>query len=160
MAKEKIPVTPGLRFLKQKNIHFDIYQYEYEEKGGTAQTATDLNVDEHSVVKTLVFENENKECILALQHGDLQVSAKELARIANCKKLTPADAKTAMKWTGYQFGGTSPFGTSKAMKVYAQDSLFELDTIYINGGKRGLIVGITPKVLNEVLNIERVELSA
>ena len=160
MAKMKIPNTTGLRFLKQKGISYDIFQYQYEEKGGTAQTANELNIDEHAVVKSLVFENENKECVIALQHGNLQVSAKELARIAKCKKFSPAAADTAMKWTGYQFGGTSPFGSKKEMQVFAQESLFDLDTIYINGGGRGLIVGIAPEILLDVLNTKKVDITA
>ncbi len=160
MGKDKIPATPAVRFLKQKKIEFDVFQYDYTEKGGTVQTAEELEVAENAVIKSLVFENENKECVIALQHGDLQVSTKELARISGCKKYAPASSDMAMKWSGYQFGGTSPFGTKKEMKVYAEASMFELPMIYINGGKRGLIVGINPNDMLNVLKIEKVEMSA
>jgi Cys-tRNA(Pro) deacylase len=160
MGKDKTPVTPAIRFLKQNKIDFEVFQYEYEEKGGTAQTAEELYIDEHVVIKSLIFENENKECVIVLQHGDLQVSAKELARIAGCKKFAPASADTAVKWSGYQFGGTSPFGTKKGMKIYAESSMFEVSKIYINGGKRGVIVGINPNDMLDCLNIEKVEMSA
>jgi Cys-tRNA(Pro) deacylase len=160
MAKEKIPATPGIRFLKQNKAEFEVFQYDYETAGGTAQTAEELKVEEHAVVKTLVFENESGECVLALQHGDMKVSAKNLARIAGVKKFAPASADLAMKNTGYKFGGTSPFGTRKALRVFAQESLFELDKIYINGGGQGLIVGIAPDVLTDILKIEKADISS
>ncbi len=160
MGKAKMPATPAVRFLKQKKIEFEIFQYDYEEKGGTAQTAEELKVDEHSVIKSIVFENENKECVMVLQHGDIQVSAKELARIVGCKKFALASTDVAMKWSGYQFGGTSPFGTKKDMIVYAESSMFNLPKIYINGGKRGVILGINPNDMLKVLSVKKVNMSA
>jgi Cys-tRNA(Pro) deacylase len=157
MSKEKFPVTPGTRFLQENKVNYNSYLYEYEEKGGTKQSAEELNVDEHHVIKSLVFENENKQCIIMLEHGDKNVSTIELARIAGYKKLEPADANTAMKWTGYQFGGTSPFGTKKEMLVFAEETIFELDNIYINGGKRGYIVEISPNELKRIFDIKTVK---
>ena len=105
------------------------------------------------------IKNIKKECIIALQHGDKMVSAKKFAKITGFKKLIPADAKTALKWSGYQFGGTSPFGTKKEMKVYAEETIFELKRIYINGGGRGIILGISSKSLENSMKIEKVNFS-
>lgn len=157
MSKPQFPITSAVRVLKEKNIDFISYLYEYEEKGGTKQTADELNVDEHKVVKTLVFEIDAKECIIMLQHGDKNVSTKELARLIEVKKVEPASQNEALKWTGYQFGGTSPFGTKKNMKVFVEESIMELDKIYINGGKRGYIVEIDPKSLIDVFEINCVK---
>lgn len=157
MSKDKFPITQGVRFLQENKVHFNSYLYEYADKGGTSQTAEELNIDEHNVIKSLVFENENKQCIIMLQHGDKNVSTKELARLAGFKKLEPADANSAMKWTGYQFGGTSPFGTKKEMAVFAEETIFELENIFINGGKRGFIVEISPNELKRILEIKTVK---
>ena len=156
MSKEKIPNSPGIRFLKNLKTDFEVFQYKYEEKGGTAQTSEKLLVDEHLVIKTLVLENESKYCIIILQHGDKNVSTKKLARFAGFKKLEPADAKTAFKWTGYQFGGTSPFGTKRDITIYAEETIFELERIYINGGGKGLIVALSPAILEENFDIKKV----
>lgn len=159
MPKEKISNTAAIRFLNKHNIEFDYFEYEYEEKGGTNQTSEMLKVDEHSVIKTLVFENENNQCFLVLQHGDKKVSAKELARINGYKKMKPAKKETALKSTGYQFGGTSPFGTKKELPIYAESTIFNLDKIYINGGGRGIIVGLNPKHLEEIFDIIKINVS-
>lgn len=156
---DKFPVTQGIRLLKSKNAQFEQYQYEYEEKGGTSQTAKVLQVPEHSVIKTIVFENESGKGVICLMHGDKEVSAKELARHIGCKTLSPASQEKSMKWTGYQFGGTSPFGTKTQIAIYAEATIFDLETIYINGGKRGFILGIKPSVLDEVLQVERVNVA-
>lgn len=142
MAKEDYPVTLAVRELKAKGIEFTPYQYVYEEKGGTRQTANELKVDEHVVVKTLIFEDEAGNAFIVLMHGDKEVSLKELARIRGCKRVQPCDASKAMKLTGYQFGGTSPFGTKTKIAVYVEKTIFNQDKIYINGGKRGFIVAI------------------
>lgn len=159
MAKDKYPMTPGIRLLKSKKIDFEVFQYDYKDKGGTAQTAVELNVEEHQVIKTLVMENDKKEIFIVLMHGDKSVSTKELARQLGCKKVEPANAKTATNTTGYQFGGTSPFGTRKAMKVYTEDTILDLDRIYINGGKQGFIVGLNPQEMSKVLDIEKVQVA-
>jgi Cys-tRNA(Pro) deacylase len=156
MSKKEIPVTQAIRFLKQKSIPYEPYFYEYEEKGDTSQTARELGIDEHSIIKTLVFETDSKEIIIMLQHGDLSVSQKELTRQIGVKSIEKCDEKKAQNATGYQFGGTSPFGTKKPISVYAEASIFDLEKIYINGGKRGFIIGISTADLNKALIITKV----
>ena len=150
MAKENFPATPAIRYLTEKKINYIPHQYEYEEKGGTKQTAQMLNVNEHSVIKTLVFSADNNE-IIVLMHGDLEVSTKELARLLTVKKVEPANAEKATKSTGYQFGGTSPFGTKKTLPIYAEETIFDLEKIYINGGKRGFILEMSIDELKKAI---------
>lgn len=150
MAKEKYPITPAIRVIRQHNIDFEPYEYDYEEKGGTSQTALELKVDEHSVIKTLIFKADGN-LICVLMHGDKEASTKELARIMNVKKIEPADEKTSMNATGYQFGGTSPFGHRKAIPTFVEATILDLEKIYINGGKRGFIIKINPNVLITIL---------
>jgi Cys-tRNA(Pro) deacylase len=151
------PVTPAVRFLREKKVGFRPMLYDYVEKGGTRVSAEALGVDEHAVVKTLVFETNEKKPLIVLMHGDRQVSAKNLARHLNVKSAMPAEPEKASKWTGYLVGGTSPFGTRTKMPVYVEKMIFELPEIYINGGKRGFLVGIDPAELKRVLDIEEVE---
>ncbi len=148
----KTPVTLAIRELQSAKISFTTHLYEYQEKGGTRVSSQELGVDEHSVIKTLVMESDRKEVFIVLMHGDFEVSTKELARILSVKTVTPCSPATADKWTGYQFGGTSPFGTRKKMKVYVEETILDLPKIYINGGKRGFLVGIDPKDLVTTLN--------
>lgn len=158
MTKEKYPVTNAIRHLRQFNIEFTPYVYEYTEKGGTRQTALELEVDEHSVIKTLIFDTDSG-LICVLMHGDNEVSTKELARIIGVKKVEPAQEKIAFNHTGYQFGGTSPFGHRKTIPIYIEKSILELDEIYINGGKRGFIIKIKTQDLLNVLNPTKVEVA-
>lgn len=151
------PITPAIRFLRQKKVEFEPHLFEYVEKGGTSHSAQSLGVDEHSIIKTLVFETNEKKPLIVLMHGDRQVSAKNLARHLNVKSVAPASSERANKLTGYIFGGTSPFGLRSMLPICVERSIFELETIYINGGKRGFLVGIAPQVLREVLKIEEVE---
>ena len=151
MAKEKLTVTPAIHQLRDCGVTFETYEYKYEEKGGTRQSADEINVDEHCVIKTLIF-NADHDLICVLMHGDNEVSTKELARIINVKKIEPSDEKSSFNTTGYQFGGTSPFGHRRKIPVYAESSIFDLSDIYINGGKRGYLVRITPADLDKVLN--------
>lgn len=151
------PVTPAVRFLRGKHTDFIPHVYEYLEKGGTAESAKQLGVDEHAVIKTLIFETNEKKQVIVLMHGDRQVSTKNLARSIGVKSVEPATAERASKFTGYIFGGTSPFGTRSAMAVYVEQTIFDLDKIYINGGKRGFLIEIVPSVLKDVLTIEEVE---
>jgi Cys-tRNA(Pro) deacylase len=125
-------------------VEFTDHLYEYEEKGGTAVSARELGVEEHCVVKTLVMEDEAKNPLIVLMHGDRQVSTKELARLIGVKTITPCTPDTAKRHTGYMVGGTSPFGTRKRMPVYVERSILELQRIYLNGGKRGYLVGMSP----------------
>ena len=153
MGKNDFPVTPAIRMLRDKNIPFEHFLYDYEEKGGTKQTATILNVDEHCVIKTLIMEGDDGIPFVVLMHGDMEVSTKELGRIISHKTVKPCDAGKAMKNTCYQFGGTSPFGTKKQMTVYVESTIMALDNIYINGGKRGFIVKINPQDLNKAFSL-------
>ncbi|HMT08966.1 MAG TPA: Cys-tRNA(Pro) deacylase [Pyrinomonadaceae bacterium] len=151
------PVTPAIRFLREHNIAFVPHLYDYVEKGGTGESARQLGVDEHAVIKTLVFETNEKKPLIVLMHGDMQVSTKNLARRIGIKSVNPATPERATKFTGYQFGGTSPFGTMTQIPIYVESTIFELRKIYINGGKRGFLVEIDPKTLTKVLNTESVE---
>lgn len=151
------PITPAIRVLREKKVEFEPHIFDYVEKGGTKHSAQTLGIDEHSVVKTLVFETNEKKPLIVLMHGDLQVSTKELARVLKVKTIAPVVPEKANKLTGYLVGGTSPFGAKPKMTVYVEKTIFELDKIYINGGKRGFLVAIEPKVLLEVLQIEEVE---
>jgi Cys-tRNA(Pro) deacylase len=145
MAKDKFPVTPAVRVLKQNQVEFTGHLYTYEEKGGTIVSSRELGVDEHAVVKTLVMEDEDRQPLIVLMHGDRQVSTRELARIIGCKSVSPCAPQVADKHSGYQVGGTSPFGTRKAMPVYMEETIADLPRIYINGGKRGFLIGIDPQ---------------
>jgi Cys-tRNA(Pro) deacylase len=151
MAKDKTPVTPAVRVLRENKTAFTAYLYEYEEKGGTAVCTRELGVPEHAVIKTLVMEDDRGTPLLVLMHGDLQVSTRELARILGVKTVSPCAAETANRLTGYLVGGTSPFGTRRAMPVYMEETILDLPEIYINGGKRGFLVGISPREVERIL---------
>ena len=150
------PVTPAVRFLRENKVQFVPHLYEYVEKGGTRESAKQLEVDEHSVVKTLVFETNEKKPLIVLMHGDREVSAKNLARHLGVKSVEPATAEKASKVTGYQFGGTSPFGMRVKLPVYAERTIFDLDKIFINGGKRGFLIEIDPTLVG-LLDAEEIE---
>ncbi len=152
MAKDKNPVTPAVRLLKQRSIPFIGRPYPYEEHGGTAVCARELQVAEHAVIKTLVMEDDNRQPLLILMHGDRQVSTKALARTIGVKQISPCTPDTAYKHTGYLVGGTSPFGTRKPLPVYMEASILELPVIYINGGKRGFLLEMAPADLQKVLD--------
>jgi Cys-tRNA(Pro) deacylase len=151
------PITPAIRYLREKKIEFIPHLYDYVEKGGTRESAKQLGVEEHAVVKTLVFETSEKKPLIVLMHGDREVSAKNLARHLGVKSVEPATPEKVTKLTGYQVGGTSPFGTRTMMPVYAEKTIFDLDRIYINCGKRGFLVEIEPNVLEGILTVTRVE---
>jgi Cys-tRNA(Pro) deacylase len=152
MAKDKLPITQAVRMLKQNRADFILRTYKYEEKGGTPVASRELGVDEHQVIKTLVMEDDRKNPLLVLMHGDHQVSTKNLARVLGVKSVEPCDPETAHRHTGYVVGGTSPFGTRKTLKVYVEASILDLPKIYINAGKRGLLAEMSPHDLNKVLN--------
>lgn len=138
------PETPATQFLKKHRIAYSSHSYAYEEHGGTAVSARELKVPEHSVVKTLVMEDESAKPLLVLMHGDCKVSTKELARQAGMKRIAPCTPDTANRHTGFLVGGTSPFGTKKVLPVFMEKSILDLPLIYINGGKRGYLVGVRP----------------
>lgn len=156
---EHAPETQATKFLKTHKIPFSTHLYAYEEHGGTKVSARELNVDEHAVVKTLVFEDENAKPLIVLMHGDRKVSTKELARQIPCKKVEPCKPEVANRHTGFLVGGTSPFGTKKAMPVFIEKSILAESVIYINGGKRGYLVGIHPHDLMQVLKPTVVEVA-
>lgn len=145
------PETPATRFLRQHGIPYSTHLYAYEEHGGTRVSARELNVSEHAVVKTLVMEDESAAPLLVLMHGDLKVSTKELARQIGRKRVEPCTPDTANRHSGYLIGGTSPFGTRKRLPVFMEKSILDLETIYINGGRRGFLVGVKPRDLVRVL---------
>jgi Cys-tRNA(Pro) deacylase len=130
--------------LREKGLTFTEHPYTYEDKGGTAVCARELHVDEHSVIKTLVMEDDARHPLIVLMHGDMEVSTKDLARHMGVKRVTPCAPGTAQKHTGYLVGGISPFGTRRSMPVYMEETIVDIPRIYINGGRRGLLVGLDP----------------
>lgn len=151
MAKEKLPATQAIRVLKEHGVAFAPRAYKYEDKGGTRVSARELQVDEHQVIKTLVMEDDRGQPLIVLMHGDKEVSLKQLARQLNVKQVTPCPAQKADRLTGYQTGGISPFGTRQPLPVYLEATIAELPVIYINGGRRGLLVEMSPLDLMTVL---------
>ena len=138
------PVTMAIRVLRQHRVEFTPHLYTWEARGGTAASAQHLGVDEHHVIKTLIFEDESKKPLCILMHGDREVSAKNLARHIGTKSVAPCAPEVADRHSGYQVGGTSPFGLKRAMPVYCEASIAALRRIYINGGARGFLVGLDP----------------
>jgi Cys-tRNA(Pro) deacylase len=157
MSKEDLPITPAVRVLRQKKISFIPYIHRYEEHGGTQLAAEMIGVPENFVIKTLVMETNEKKPLIILMHGNLEVSTKQMARIIGTKQVQPCDAGTAQRYTGYQFGGTSPFGTRHPLPVYVEKTILDLQKIYINGGKRGFIIEINPQDLRTAFHITLVE---
>ena len=143
--------TPATQRLRRAGVAFSEHVYTYLEHGGTAESARQLGVDEHAVVKTLVMQNEKGAPLIVLMHGDKQVSTKGLARAIGTKSVEPCTPDAAERASGYQVGGTSPFATRKAMPVYVESTILELGRIFINGGRRGYLVGIAPRVLVDLL---------
>jgi Cys-tRNA(Pro) deacylase len=154
--KDHISETPATQFLRKLGIAFSEHAYNYEEHGGTAISARELGVDEHRVVKTLVMQDEAAKPLIILMHGDRKVSTKNLARQIGCKSVEPCKPEVAHRHSGYLVGGTSPFGTKKTMPVYVEQSILALDKIYINGGRRGYLVGIDPDVLASAVSAQPV----
>jgi len=157
MKSPEVPSTPAVRLLRERGIPFRPHFYDYEEKGGTAHAAASVGIPEHRVVKTLVMEDEERRPLIVLQHGDRQVSTKRLARLLGVKKVQPCDPATAQRHTGYMVGGTSPLGTRRPLPVYAERTVLELESIALNGGRRGLLVEVAPGDLLGVLHITAVE---
>jgi Cys-tRNA(Pro) deacylase len=151
-----IPVTTAIRALRAAQADFEPCVYDYVEHGGTRHSATCLGVEEHATVKTIVMETDAKKPFIVLMHGDREISTKQMARVLGVKSVAPCSPETAHRHTGYLVGGTSPFGTRKPLPVYAEASIFELPQIYINGGRRGLLVKIAPAVLDQIVHPARV----
>lgn len=154
--KEHVSETPATQMLRRHGIAFTEHPYEYEEHGGTGVSARELGVDEHHVVKTLVMQDEAAKPLIVLMHGDRKVSTKNLARQIGCKSVEPCKPEVANRHSGYMVGGTSPFATKKTMPVYIEQGILELEKIYINGGRRGYLVGIAPGVVTELLQAKPV----
>lgn len=152
-----VSATPAIHFLRKHGVTFTEHPYRYEEHGGTRVSSRELGVDEHAVIKTLVMEDETKRPLVVLMHGDREVSTKQLARQIDRKTVAPCAPVVAQRHTGYAVGGTSPFGTRKPLPVYVERSVLALDRIYINGGRRGLLVSIAPSELLRVLEAEPVD---
>lgn len=155
--KSHAPETPATTLLRQHNVPYSEHLYDYVEHGGTAVSSERLNVDEHAVVKTLVMQDQDAHPLIVLMHGDRKVSLKNLARQIGAKSVEPCKPEVAQRHSGYQVGGTSPFGTRKALPIYVERSILALPEILINGGNRGFLVGIAPQVLIEVLHATPVE---
>jgi len=153
MSKSKhVSETPATQFLRKHGVAFTEHPYEYVEHGGTAESARQLGVDEHGVIKTLIMEDEDAKPLVILMHGDREVSTKNLARQIGAKKVAPCKPEVAQRHSGYLVGGTSPFGTRKSMPVYVEATVLELPRILINGGRRGYLVGIDPRELVRLLD--------
>ncbi len=148
--------TQATVFLKANRVAYTEHEYEYVEHGGTEVSAQSLGVPEHEVVKTLVMQDEAGKPLLVLMHGDRKVSTKNLARQAGVKRIEPCKPDAAQRHSGYQVGGTSPFGTRKKLPVYMERSILDLPKIYINAGRRGFLVGIAPSEILRALDAQLV----
>ncbi|SIO62968.1 Cys-tRNA(Pro) deacylase [Paraburkholderia phenazinium] len=158
MSKSRhVSETPATQFLRRHGVAFGEHPYDYVEHGGTTESARQLGVDEHRVVKTLVMEDEHAKPLIVLMHGDRTVSTKNLARQIGAKRVEPCKPEVANRHSGYLIGGTSPFGTRKAMPVYVESSILELEQIWLNGGRRGFLVSIAPAVLTTLLDAKPVQ---
>ena len=159
MADPRFPTTLAIRQLDQHKVAWTGHTFAYADKGGTKHSSSQLGVPEHEVIKTLVFEDEHKQPLIVLMHGDKSVSTKALARFLGTKKIDPCKPEVAERHTGYKVGGTSPFGLRKALPIHAERSIFDLPRIFINGGQRGFLVEIQPGDLERVLAPTRVEVA-
>ncbi|AIO40448.1 Cys-tRNA(Pro) deacylase [Burkholderia sp. AU19243] len=158
MSKSRhVSETPATQLLRRHGIAFGEHPYDYVEHGGTGESARQLGVDEHCVVKTLVMEDEHAKPLIVLMHGDRTVSTKNLARQIGAKRVEPCKPDVANRHSGYLVGGTSPFGTRKTMPVYVESTILELPTIYLNGGRRGYLVSLAPAVLTTLLGATPVQ---
>lgn len=154
------PVTAAIRVLRQHSVPFTEHPYRYEPRGGTSASSRELAVDEHAVIKTLVMQDDLKRPLIVLMHGDREVSTKNLARQIGARAVEPCEPAHAERHTGYQVGGTSPFGTRKALPVYIERTVLALPRLYINGGRRGLLVSLEPSELVRVLSPTPVDAAA
>ena len=159
MARVNLPSTPATRLLKAQGIPYTEHPYRYEAHGGTATCARELGVPEHAVVKTLILEDETGRPLVVLMHGDQEVSLKALARQLGVRQVQLCKPEVANRHSGYLVGGTSPFGTRKAMPVHLEKTILDLARIYVNGGSRGFLVGLAPSDLVKVLRPVLVEVA-
>jgi Cys-tRNA(Pro) deacylase len=159
MNRAPLPSTQATRFLHAHRVAYVGYLYRYEEHGGTGAAARELGVPEHNVIKTLVMEDDEGHPLLVLMHGDLEVSTRQLARQIGSRSVSPCKPEVATRHTGYLVGGTSPFGTRKSLPVYVERTILELETVYINGGSRGFLVGLAPGEIVRLLQPTLVEVA-
>jgi len=152
-----ISATPAIHSLRKHGVPFTEHPYRYEDRGGTRVSARELGVSEHAVVKTLVMEDDRKQPLIVLMHGDREVSTKALARAIGAKAVTPCQPAVAERHTGYMVGGTSPFGTRKALPVYVERTILDLEKVYVNGGRRGFLVAIAPNAFVDALGATAVD---
>ncbi len=145
------PETPATKVLRRHNVAFSDHLYDYQEHGGTKVSSRELGVEEYAVVKTLMMEDDSAKPLIVLMHGTHKVSTKELARAIGVKRVEPCKPEIAQKHSGYRVGGTSPFGTKKSLPVYMEKTILDLPQIYINGGRRGYLVGIAPQEVVRIL---------
>jgi Cys-tRNA(Pro) deacylase len=160
MAQKPMTVTQAIRVLREHGVAWTDHPYDYEDRGGTEVSARELGVDEHACVKTLIMEDDAKRPMIVLMHGDREVSTKNLARALGVKSVQPCAPAVADRHSGYQVGGTSPFGTRRAMPVYMQRTIAELPYLYVNGGRRGYLVGMAPPELVRVLKPVLLDIAA
>ncbi|MGB3290783.1 MAG: Cys-tRNA(Pro) deacylase [Burkholderiaceae bacterium] len=157
MAKDKhVSETPATQFLKKNRVAFTEHPYDYVDHGGAMEAARQLGLDLHQVAKTLIMEDENAKPLVIVMHGDREVSTKNLARQIGAKKVAPCSVETAQKHSGYLVGGTSPFATRKKMPVWMEEELLAFDAIYLNGGRRGYLIGVPPSALLDLLGAKPV----
>jgi Cys-tRNA(Pro) deacylase len=158
MSKSRhVSQTPATQWLRAQGVDYTEHVYDYVDHGGTAWASQSLELPPHAVVKTLVMQDESAHPLVVLMHGDCEVSTKQLARDIGVRHVEPCKPEVAQRHSGYQVGGTSPFGLRKPMPVYVQQSVLELDRIYVNGGRRGFLVGIRPAVLDVALGARPVD---
>ena len=156
-AGRHVSETPATALLRGRGVAFTEHVYDYVERGGTAESARQLGVAENSVIKTLVMQDEHAAPLIVLMHGDRQVSTKILARAIGRKSVEPCTPEVAQRHSGYQVGGTSPFGTRKPMPVFVEASVLALPSILVNGGRRGYLLGLAPAVLTQQLAAQPVQ---
>lgn len=157
---KRAPMTRALRFLREHGATFTEHSYRYEERGGTRVSARELGVDEHQVVKTLVMEDDTKAPLMILMHGDREVGTQALARFLYRRTVTPCSPESVERHTGYRVGGTSPFGTRKALPVYVERTILDLPKVFVNGGARGFLIALEPAELLRLLNPVLVDVAA
>lgn len=151
--------TPAIHLLRRHHVAFTEHTYRYEDRGGTRVSARELGVPEHAVIKTLVMEDDRNQPLIVLMHGDREVSTKALARQIGVKSVEPCRPEVAERHTGYMVGGTSPFGTRKGIEVYMERTILDLETVYVNGGRRGFLVALKPQVFIDVLSAKTVDVA-
>jgi Cys-tRNA(Pro) deacylase len=156
MTRPDYPITQAIRLLRDRKIAFRAHLYPFVEHGGTHHVSEYFLIPEHQVIKTLIMEFDDKRPFIMLMHGDCEVSTKQLARELGVKRVDPCDEKDANRYTGYMVGGISPFGTRTRLPVYAESTIFELDRIFINGGKRGFMVELNPQDLEKAFRVIKV----